>query len=102
MRLREGTRQDGNTESGSGGFWIWSGMSAGMKGAARALEKCGMYGETEDNMMRWAELPGLGCTTCPEEPENGRSECHAWTEYSGIRTGGGTGGRSGIYIVMAE
>jgi hypothetical protein len=30
-------------------------------------------------MMRWAALPAQGCTTCPEEPENGRSECHAWS-----------------------
>lgn len=45
----------------------------------RALEKCGMYCETKENMIRWAGLPELGCTTCPEEPENGRSECHAWS-----------------------
>lgn len=45
----------------------------------RALEKAGLYSGTEANMMRWAELGALGNTTCPEEPEDGRSECHAWS-----------------------
>lgn len=45
----------------------------------RAMEKAGCYGETKDSMMRWAHLVDLHCTTCPEEPENGRSECHAWS-----------------------
>lgn len=45
----------------------------------RAMETAGLYGETKENMMRWAALPSQGCTACPEEPENGRSECHAWS-----------------------
>lgn len=45
----------------------------------RAMEIAGIYEDTESNMMRWAALPAQGCTTCPEEPENGRSECHAWS-----------------------
>ncbi|MDO4285462.1 MAG: alpha-L-rhamnosidase C-terminal domain-containing protein [Eubacteriales bacterium] len=45
----------------------------------RAMEKSGLYAETRENMMRWAHLLELHCTTCPEEPENGRSECHAWS-----------------------
>lgn len=45
----------------------------------RALEKAGLYEETKSNMMRWAQLPALGNTTCPEEPKDGRSECHAWS-----------------------
>lgn len=45
----------------------------------RAMEKAGLYKETEANIMRWALLPEQGCTTCPEEPENARSDCHAWS-----------------------
>lgn len=45
----------------------------------RAMEKVGLYGETKENMERWIGLKAQGCTTCPEEPENGRSECHAWS-----------------------
>ncbi len=65
----------------------------------RALEKAGMYEETEENIMRWAALPGQGCTTCPEEPTNGRSECHAWSAlplyefirvFAGVRPADGT------------
>lgn len=45
----------------------------------RALEKSDMYNETFNLLERWLELPEKGCTTCPEEPENSRSECHAWS-----------------------
>lgn len=43
------------------------------------MEKVGLYGETEENMNRGIGLFEQGCTTCPEEPENARSECHAWS-----------------------
>ncbi|MDE7182979.1 MAG: hypothetical protein K2O40_00600, partial [Lachnospiraceae bacterium] len=45
----------------------------------RALELSGMYDKAYDNLNRWRELPGRGYTTCPEEPKNERSECHAWS-----------------------
>lgn len=45
----------------------------------RALEKAGLYPETKADMMRWAALPAMGSTTCPETPEDSRSECHAWS-----------------------
>lgn len=45
----------------------------------RALEQVGLYDETAWDMARWAELPVQGNTTCPEVPEDSRSECHAWS-----------------------
>ena len=45
----------------------------------RALEMTGLYQQTRVNMMSWANLPQLGNTTCPETPEDSRSECHAWS-----------------------
>lgn len=45
----------------------------------RALEMAGMYADTKTDMSRWAALPALGNTTCPETPEESRSECHAWS-----------------------
>lgn len=45
----------------------------------RALESAGLYDLTASDMARWAALPGKGSTTCPETPENSRSECHAWS-----------------------
>lgn len=45
----------------------------------KALKQCDMYKETEKLLERWIGLIDLECTTCPEEPENGRSECHAWS-----------------------
>lgn len=45
----------------------------------RALEAAGLYDLTEGDMARWAALPGQGNTTCPETPEDSRSECHAWS-----------------------
>ena len=58
----------------------------------RALEKAGMYEETAADMARWAELPGMGNTTCPETPGESRSECHAWSAlpiYEFVRVMGG-------------
>lgn len=45
----------------------------------RALEQEGLYGETKPLMARWSGLLEKHCTTCPEEPESGRSENHAWS-----------------------
>ena len=45
----------------------------------RAMEKVGLYAATKTNMKRWAKLPEQGNTTCPEEPDESRSECHAWS-----------------------
>lgn len=45
----------------------------------RALELAGIYPETFTDMKRWADLPALGNTTCPETPGDSRSECHAWS-----------------------
>lgn len=45
----------------------------------RALELSGMYDKAFANLDRWRRLPGHGYTTCPEEPEKERSECHAWS-----------------------
>lgn len=44
-----------------------------------ALYRCGGYHLAEDMFELWKELPGKGCTTCPEVPKNSRSECHAWS-----------------------
>lgn len=45
----------------------------------RALEVTGMYAQSEKNMLRWAALRSQGCTSCPEEPMNARSDNHAWS-----------------------
>lgn len=45
----------------------------------RALEQENLYGETEVLMKRWGALREKHCTTCPEEPDKGRSENHAWS-----------------------
>lgn len=45
----------------------------------RALEQENLYGETEALMKRWGDLREKHCTTCPEEPDKGRSENHAWS-----------------------
>lgn len=45
----------------------------------RALEQEGMYEETRKLMGRWIALREKHCTTCPEEPDKGRSENHAWS-----------------------
>ena len=45
----------------------------------RAFEEAGIYGEVKPLWDRWLRLIALHCTTCPEEPGKGRSECHAWS-----------------------
>lgn len=68
----------------------------------RALEEAGLYGETRDHMMRWADLPRQGNTTCPETPEDARSECHAWSAlpiYEFLRIMGGIRMEAGKVIV---
>ncbi len=45
----------------------------------RACEQAGVYELTLRDLDGWIELPGKGCTCCPETPENSRSECHAWS-----------------------
>ncbi|MDO4337376.1 MAG: alpha-L-rhamnosidase N-terminal domain-containing protein [Eubacteriales bacterium] len=55
----------------------------------RAFEWAGIYEYTEKLLKKWIRLIDWECTTCPEEPENGRSECHAWSAlpiYEFIRT----------------
>lgn len=44
----------------------------------RALEKVGLYAESESMMNRLRGLIGLNCTTIPETPDAPRSDCHAW------------------------
>lgn len=44
----------------------------------RALEKAGMYEETEQQWDMWKSLLPLHLTTVPETPFKPRSECHAW------------------------
>lgn len=48
-------------------------------GLFRAFERVDDYGSTRTLMNKWIDLIDLECTTCPEEPEMGRSECHAWS-----------------------
>lgn len=45
----------------------------------RAMEQTGQYGQTKQFINRWIGLLEQDCTTCPEEPVNGRSENHAWS-----------------------
>lgn len=45
----------------------------------RACEKSGCYAETKSQWRKWIQLIDEHCTTCPETPENARSECHAWS-----------------------
>ncbi|MCM1236419.1 MAG: hypothetical protein NC489_40590 [Ruminococcus flavefaciens] len=61
----------------------------------RACKKAGRYGLTVRQMQRWIDLIGENCTTCPETPQDSRSECHAWSalpmyemicSFAGIRT----------------
>lgn len=44
-----------------------------------ALKLSGRYHLASQILELWKELPGKGCTTCPEVPVNSRSECHAWS-----------------------
>lgn len=45
----------------------------------RAFEWAEIYDETRGLMEEWRKLLALECTTCPEVPVAGRSECHAWS-----------------------
>lgn len=45
----------------------------------RALEKCGMYEKAETVLADWQKMLDLNCTTWCENPDNPRSECHAWS-----------------------
>ncbi len=45
----------------------------------RALELAGLYEEIRRGMDDWINLLELDCTTCPETPQNARSDCHAWS-----------------------
>ena len=68
----------------------------------RALEAAGLYTQTREDMMRWADLPRQGNTTCPETPEDARSECHAWSAlpiYEFLRVMGGVRMEKGQVIV---
>jgi hypothetical protein len=44
----------------------------------RALEKTGLYEYTDRYWDIWRNMIANGCTTCVEEPNYSRSECHAW------------------------
>ena len=68
----------------------------------RALEKAGLYAVTKADMTRWAALPAMGNTTCPETPEKSRSECHAWSAlpiYEFLRVMGGIRMNAGKVVV---
>lgn len=45
----------------------------------RAFEWAQIYGDTSVMLQRWYDLLDAGCTTCPETPEDARSQCHAWS-----------------------
>lgn len=45
----------------------------------RALEKCGMYDKAFGVLENWQKMLDLNCTTWCENPDNPRSECHAWS-----------------------
>lgn len=71
----------------------------------RACELAGCYDLTKQQMDWWIQLLEEHCTTCPETPQDARSECHAWSAQpmyelmetvAGIRTG--KPGRKEIYI----
>ena len=59
----------------------------------RALEKTGKYKEYAGRLFGgWYKMLDMGCTTWCENPDNPRSECHAWSaapiyEYSAMYLG---------------
>ena len=58
----------------------------------RAAEMCGIYELTKPLMDQWIHLLELHAATCPETPDNIRSDCHAWSAlpmYELVRTIGG-------------
>ncbi len=59
-----------------------------------ALGRLGRADAIQDRLSFWLDLPDLGFTTTPEEPEPSRSDCHAWgahplwhlhTTFAGVR-----------------
>ncbi len=44
----------------------------------RALELCGLYGETDRLWDIWRDMIGKNLTTCEEDPVTSRSDCHGW------------------------
>lgn len=59
----------------------------------RALEKAGVYDEFANDVLNgWRKMLDMGCTTWCENPDEPRSECHAWSsapiyEFSAIALG---------------
>ena len=59
----------------------------------RALEKTGLYKKYSQRLFGgWYKMLDMGCTTWCENPNNPRSECHAWSsapvfEYSSMLLG---------------
>ena len=45
----------------------------------RALEKAGCYDMAANYFGGWQKMIELGCTTWCENPDDPRSECHAWS-----------------------
>ncbi len=45
----------------------------------RALEKCGMYDFAPEILKTWKKMLDMNCTTWCENPDDPRSECHAWS-----------------------
>ena len=45
----------------------------------RAMEKCGKAERIFDNLAGWKKMIDLHCTTWCENPDDPRSECHAWS-----------------------
>ena len=44
-----------------------------------AIAKYGTAEELRAHYAPWEEMLNKGCTTFPEKPDGGRSECHAWS-----------------------
>ena len=44
----------------------------------RALERTGLYDQSDRLWDKWRRMVDLGCTTCVESEHYPRSECHAW------------------------
>ncbi len=59
----------------------------------RAIEQTGLYNKYADSLFAgWYKMMDWGCTTWCENPDNPRSECHAWSsapmyEFSAVALG---------------